>query len=203
MTLAELQKAIGHTDLYLLDQIVKGRFTSVQRMLDAGCGEGRNMGWFLTQGVQVYGIDLYQSAVQYARVWAKSILPAFEPLQIQEGDISQLPYPDHFFDAVVCNAVLHFAKNEQQFETMWQEMVRVLRPGGILFLRFSTLHGIDYNPQPIEKNVFRLVDGSEWFLASTTTLHTLITNYRLQLVEPIKTVVIEQTRTMTTLVLSK
>lgn len=203
MKLSELQQAVAHTDLSLLDQILKGRFSAVHRLLDAGCGEGRNMGWFLKQDVQVYGIDVQAEAVQYARAWAKTIQTTFEPSQIMEGDLAKMPFPDHFFDAVLCNAVLHFAQDELHFRTMWAELTRVVRPNGVLFVRLSSLHGIDYSPRALGNSRYQLSDGSEWYLPTLGTFDALIKEHRMQRIEPVKTVVIERTRTMTTLVLGK
>lgn len=48
---------IGDTDIYLLDQIMKGRYNANDKILDAGCGNGRNLHWFLLYNISVYGID--------------------------------------------------------------------------------------------------------------------------------------------------
>lgn len=53
MNIAALNKLLGNIDIYLLDQILKGRFTKEMRILDAGCGEGRNLIYFLHEGFQV------------------------------------------------------------------------------------------------------------------------------------------------------
>ena len=52
-----LIEMVGNTDIYLLDQIMKARYLKGDKVLDAGCGTGRNMFWFINNGITIYGID--------------------------------------------------------------------------------------------------------------------------------------------------
>jgi ubiquinone/menaquinone biosynthesis C-methylase UbiE len=55
--LNSIEEVIGSTDIYLVDQIMKGRYKSNEIILDAGCGSGRNLHWFLRNNIVIYGID--------------------------------------------------------------------------------------------------------------------------------------------------
>ena len=52
-----LQAWFGGIDIYLFDQLLKGRFVPGMRILDAGCGSGRNLVYFLRSGYEVFAVD--------------------------------------------------------------------------------------------------------------------------------------------------
>ena len=62
-----LQEWFGSIDIYLFDQLLKGRFVPGMRVLDAGCGSGRNLVYFLRSGYEVFGIDESREAIAQAR----------------------------------------------------------------------------------------------------------------------------------------
>ena len=59
----DLQAEFGNIDIYLFDQLLKGRIAAADKVLDAGCGSGRNAYYLLAQGVEVYGVDTNPGAV--------------------------------------------------------------------------------------------------------------------------------------------
>src|SRR5690606_35388249 len=73
MEISALNKLLGNIDIYLLDQVLKGRFTREMKILDAGCGEGRNTVYFLKEGFQIFGVDHNPVAIQMARIQAQTI----------------------------------------------------------------------------------------------------------------------------------
>ena len=58
-----IARLLGHTDIYLVDQIMKGRYAPSDVLLDAGAGGGRNLHWFVQQGFTLYGTDRDPAAV--------------------------------------------------------------------------------------------------------------------------------------------
>jgi SAM-dependent methyltransferase len=165
MEINELNQLLGNVDIYLLDQILKGRFTKEMKILDAGCGEGRNAIYFIRQGYSVFGIDPNELAVQYCRYLSKSIRPDVDSYRFQVGGLESVPFHAGAFDAVICSAVLHFASGEDHFWQMIREIHRVLRPGGIFWFRMTTgLEGILTQSVAIGKGRYALPDGSERFL---------------------------------------
>ena len=188
MHYTEINQGIGNPDLYLLDQILKGRFEGKKRVLDAGCGEGRNMTYFIKNGCDVYGIDNNPLAIRMLHMMYKSI-----PKQnFMVGDIGSLPWKYGFFDVVICSAVLHFARDQETFDKMMTEMSRVLAPGGLMFIRMATSVGIKNS----DDHTF------SYLLSYEEALH-LPSKYSLEWVEPFKTVVVEQKRSMGTLMLAR
>ncbi len=71
----ELPELIGDNDVYLFDQILKGRITSHMRVLDAGCGSGRNLKYLLRCGLEVFGIDESAELVREVRALAARLAP--------------------------------------------------------------------------------------------------------------------------------
>ena len=63
----------GDIDIYLFDQLLRGRFDERPRVLDAGCGSGRNLPYFLARGFEVYAIDGDAGAAEDARALAAAL----------------------------------------------------------------------------------------------------------------------------------
>ena len=165
MEIDELNRLLGNVDNYLLDQILKGRFTKEMKVLDVGCGEGRNAVYFLQKNYSIFGIDPNELAIQYCRYLAKSIAPDTDVHRFQVGDGAAIPFHDGAFDAVLSSAVLHFAENHAHFWQMISEIHRVLKPGGIFWMRMCTGFGkILEESTALGEGRYTLPDGSERYL---------------------------------------
>ena len=199
---AELHETFGEIDIYLFDQLVRGRFDRRRRVLDAGCGAGRNLPYFLARGFDIYAIDEDPGAVAATRTLAARIAPALPADQIRQGTLHALPWPDGRMDAVICSAVLHFARDRIHFERMVDEMWRVLASGGLFFARLASSIGIESEISDTVGRV-RLPDGSDRFVVDQQLLIDTTHNLRGRLVDPIKTTNVQNTRCMTTWVVEK
>ncbi|HYT76093.1 MAG TPA: class I SAM-dependent methyltransferase [Vicinamibacterales bacterium] len=199
---SDLQAQFGEIDIYLFDQLLRGRFDGRRRVLDAGCGHGRNLPYLLRAGFEVYAIDEDPAAVVATRKLAASVAPALPPDNIRQGALHVLPWPDGRMDAVVCSAVLHFARDRVHFERMVEEMWRVLARGGLFFARLASSIGIERLLEDTTGRV-RLPDGSERFVVDEGLL--LDTTARLggTLLDPIKTTNVQNQRAMTTWVVQR
>lgn len=196
--MGQLQQLVGQTDIYLLDQIMKGRYLPGERILDAGCGGGRNLSWFLAEGFRVYGTDSSAAAIEALRTGLG--LPG---KRWRVEAVEALSFPDRYFDHVISSAVLHFAADTDHFFAMMGQMVRVLRPGGSLFVRMASDIGIEQGVVPAGSGVYLLPDGSTRFLLTRALLQQVLTQYPVALLEPFKTVNVADLRSMATLVLAK
>lgn len=202
MNIKELNQLLGNIDIYLLDQVLKGRFDHQMRILDAGCGEGRNIIYFLQEGYQVFGLDENPLAVKMARAYVKTLQPGYDPLRIQVAKVEDMPFHNGAFQAIISSAVLHFARDEDHFRAQFSEMMRVLDRDGILFLRM-TVENKEVEAKPLREGRFLLPDGSERFVLADSLLEELMKEHALALIEPYKKVVVHQQRAMGTLVLKK
>ncbi len=190
---------LGDIDIYLLDQVMKNRYLPGERMLDAGVGGGRNLHWFSHGDYALYGVDTNVDAIAAL----KEKYPDWAEEQLQVADLEKLPFHDAFFHHIICSAVLHFANNPAHFLQMLAEMVRVLKPGGSLFIRMASEMGIESFIEPLGNGVYNLPDGTQRFLLTRPLLKTLMENVPVEFAEPVKTVNVEDMRCMTTLVFIK
>jgi tellurite methyltransferase len=206
-----LQEWFGSIDIYLFDQLLKGRFVPGMRMLDAGCGSGRNLVYFLRSGYDVCGVDESEEAIAQIRRLASTLaqLSSAEtpgPLtsdSFRVEPIERMSFADADFDVVLSSAVLHFARDEEQWHAMLNEMWRVLKPGGILFARLASTIGMEDKVELIEGRRYHLPDGSDRFLVDEAMLMEVTESLGGEFLEPIKTVVVQNMRAMTTWVLRK
>lgn len=194
---------LGDVDIYLFDQLLKGRFQPGQRILDAGCGAGRNSRYLLRIGCDAYGVDRSEAAVRAAQSQAAQLSPEQPADRFRVGNLEQLPFEDAFFHAVIVSAVLHFAADEPAFEAMLRETWRVLRPGGLYFVRLASSRGIEQGVQWMGPRVGRIPDGSIRFLVDDAYLAEWEVRLGADRIEPIKTTLVEDRRAMTTWVLGK
>lgn len=193
----------GNIDIYLFDQLLKGTYANCRKVLDAGCGGGRNLVYFLKNGYEVYAIDPNPEAIEAVKVLAESIAPSIPQSNFKVAKAEDLPFKDQYFDLVICSAVLHFAKSEAHFDDMIRSMWRVLKPGGYLFARLASDIGIESLVLPIGKGRYLLPDGSERFLVNEQMLLSYTSSLNAKLHEPIKTTNVQNLRCMTTWCLQK
>ncbi|MCP9495993.1 MAG: class I SAM-dependent methyltransferase [Pyrinomonadaceae bacterium MAG19_C2-C3] len=193
-----LQEHFGNLDIYLFDQLLKGRFTPQMRVLDAGCGEGRNLVYFLREGYEVFGVDKSEAAIDYVRRLATLLAPELPQDNFRVEAVEKMAFADVSFDLVISSAVLHFADDEDHWQRMVGEMWRVLTPGGIFFARLASTIGMEEKVQRIEGRRFSLPDGSDRFLVDEEMLMEAVKHYGGELIEPIKTTIVQSMRSMTT-----
>jgi SAM-dependent methyltransferase len=198
-----LQQLYGNIDIYLFDQLLKGRFDNCKTILDAGCGGGRNLVYFLQNGFDVYGIDPNPNAVAQVQALAAQLSPTLPAGNFQVSTVEEMGFDDDKFDLVISSAVLHFAQSEQHFDAMLKSMWRVLKPGGYLFARLASDIGIKDLVVPLGNSRYLLPDGSERFLVNQQTLLNYTTELNGRLFEPIKTTNVQNLRCMTTWCLQK
>ncbi len=194
-----LATLIGNTDIYLLDQIMKQRYTAPETILDAGAGAGRNLHWFVQAGFPVYGTDRDPAAVEILQ----QNYPGVPASRFQIASIESLPFPDATFQHVISSAVLHFAENAVHFGQMFGEMCRVLKPSGSLFLRATTDVGLADKMIPLGQGRFRMPDGSDRFLMTRSMLDTQLRQHGMHYLEPFKTVLVDDMRSMAVVVVGK
>ena len=115
------------------------------------------------------------------------------------GRVEELPLLDKQF---VRRQPLEFARDDRQFDAMLSAMWRVLKPGGLLFCRLASSIGLE-GARPLGDNRYRLPDGSERYLVSAERLIARTRALGGRLLDPLKTTVVQDQRSMTTWVVGK
>jgi tellurite methyltransferase len=198
-----LQEWFGGIDIYLFDQLLKGRIVPGMRVLDAGCGAGRNLVYLLKSGWEVFGVDESSGAVAQAQRLVTELAPHLPLDNFRVEPVERMSFADAGFDVVLSSAVLHFARDEETWRAMVREMWRVLKPGGIFFARLASSIGIEDEVELIEGRRHHLPDGSERFLVDEAMLLNASARLGGEFIEPIKTTVVQNMRAMTTWCLRK
>jgi len=201
--LADLEAQFGHIDIYLFDQLLRGRLPAKARVLDAGCGSGRNLVYLLRSGYEVFATDADADAVRDTRRLAATLAPELPETNFRVEPVERMSFADAFADVVLSSAVLHFARDDQHFEAMLREMWRVLAPRGLFFCRLASDIGMEQRVLRVAERRFRLPDGTERYLVDAAMLEGFTERLGGTLLDPLKTTIVQDQRCMTTWVVRK
>jgi len=198
-----LQEQFGQIDIYFFDQLLKGRITPGMRILDTGCGSGRNLVYLLREGYEVYAADSDADAVECVRSLARKFAPALPDSNFRVEAVEHMSFDDACADVVISNTVLHFARDDAHFESMLHGTWRVLKPGGLFFCRLGSSIGMESQVERIQGRRHRSPDSSERYLVDEAQLGSITQRLGAEMAEPLKTTIVQNQRAMTTWVLRK
>jgi tellurite methyltransferase len=201
--MTDIREQFGDIDIYLFDQLLRGRIVPGMRVLDVGCGAGRNLVYLLRSGYEVYGVDPDRGSIEAVRRLASQLVPQLPADNFRVEPAEGMSFPDAFADVVLCNAVLHFARDDAQFLAMLEGSWRMLKPGGLFFCRLASSIGVEHQVEPIAGRRHRLPDGSERYLVDAAQLSSLTRDLGGELLDPLKTTVVHNQRSMTTWIVGK
>jgi SAM-dependent methyltransferase len=143
----DAQRHIVHEDAKRLKQLFETGH--VNKILDLGCGDGRHLRYFSELGYQLYGFDISPTALHLAEDWLHTDGLSTE---LACGDMTALPWPTDFFDALVSVQVLNHGYLEE-IEAAIDETYRVLKPLGWFYLCLQTGPPPDPNDDPSLQNL--------------------------------------------------
>jgi SAM-dependent methyltransferase len=141
---------------------------TVPRVLDLGCGTGRDMAGFALRGCSVVGVDLSSNLL--SRVESASAGGRVQ------GDLRLLPFSADSFDGAWAMASLVHLPRDGVIQAL-REAYRVVRPRGFLFLSVPTGTGPEWRDDGH--------GGRRWFnyFRSTAEVHDVVTEAGLELTE--------------------
>ena len=200
---AELESRYGRIDIYLFDQLLRGRIAPGMRIFDAGSGSGRNLVYFLREGYEVLGVDRDPRAVEAVRGLAAELAPQLPADNFRVEPLEAMTFADACADVAISSAVLYFAPDDETFRAMLLGTWRAVAPGGLLFVRLASSIGMEERMRRISGRRCALPDGSERYLVDESLLLALTDELRGELLDPLKTTVVQDQRCMTTWVIRK
>lgn len=156
-TLDDINDFFGDADLFLIDAILKGDIPSSGRVLDVGCGSGRNAIYFINQGYEYHGLDVSASQVSVC----KALYEGHPKVRFGTGELQNL-HLEEKFDFILCSRVLHFAEGEEVFFKMLQNLKAHLKPEGILYLTMDAVIDTEMGEE-ISPPLTLFPDGAERF----------------------------------------
>ncbi len=199
----DLTAEFGQIDIYLFDQLLRGRIVPPARIFDAGCGAGRNLVHLLRSGCEVFAVDAAPESVAKARELAARLAPSLPASNFRVEPVERISFPDNLADVVISSAVLHFAGDHDHFAAMLRETWRVLRPGGLFFCRLASSIGMADRMRPLGGGRYRMPDGTDRYLVDEAALTTWTADLGGSLLDPLKTTIVQDQRCMTTWVVRK
>jgi tellurite methyltransferase len=203
LTMTDLQAQFGQIDIYLFDQLLRGRIPPSARICDAGCGSGRNLVYFLRAGYDVRAVDAEPSAIDAVRSMAAALAPDLPADNFRAEAVEKMSFPARSADFVISSAVLHFARDDEHFEAMLRECWGLVDGNGVFFCRLASSIGIESRVRPVRAGRFLLPDGSERYLVTEARLLELTAQLGGELLDPIKTTIVQHQRSMTTWVMRR
>jgi len=201
--MSDLHEQFGEIDVYLFDQLLRRRILPGMRVLDVGCGSGRNLVYLLQSGYQVFAMDPDPKSIQGVQQLASRLAPHLPADNFRVEAIERSSFPEAFADIVLSNAVLHFARDDARFNAMLRGTWRVLKPGGLLFCRLTSSIGMEQQVKPIAGRWHHLPDGTERYLVDEALLASFTRELGAELLDPLKTTIVQNQRCMTTWVVRK
>jgi len=201
--MTDLQDHFGPIDIYLFDQLLRGRIAPGMRILDAGSGSGRNLVYLLRTGYEVFAADPDRVSIEAVQRLAAALAPGLPASNFRVEPVEEMTFPDAFADVVLCSAVLHFARDDAQFGAMLRGAWRALKPGGLLFARLASSIGMEERVQRVAGRRHRLPDGTQRYLVDEEFLIGMTRDLGGELLDPLKTTVVQDQGCMTTWVVRK
>ena len=200
-----LESQFGQIDIYWFDQILRGRVGPRDKVVDAGCGFGRNLVYLMREGWQVFGLDQDPDVISEVRRLARTLAPTLPPENFRAEPLERSSFPDRFATVVLSSAVLHFARDDDAFDAMLDGTWRLLAPGGMFFCRLASTIGFEGRVQRIGSTGrrYRLPDGTDRYLVDEALLMERTRQLGGQLLDPVKTTIVQNQRAMTTWVVRK
>jgi len=207
----DLEIEFGAIDIYLFDQLLRGRIAHGDRVFEAGCGFGRNLVYLLRAGFEVFAVDQDADAIADVRAMASRLAPRLPSENFRVEPVQRTSFADRSMHVVISSAVLHFARDEAEFTAMLDGSWRHLMPGGLWFCRLASSIGFESHvrladaPASSVRGPGRhvLPDGTTRFLVDERFLIDQTRRLGGRLLDPIKTTVVQDQRAMTTWVVRR
>ena len=187
-------------DLFLIDQLLKSNLPDGP-VLDLGCGTGRNTIFFWQHGYEITALDADEKQIQLLRHFLSG--SSDQNLRLVTSPAQSIPASSESFETIICSRLLHLLPSAEDFEKAWEEIHRVLRPGGFFYFTMNSTLGLDITWNEIENGLYQYPDGNRSLLLDQALLEKIESDSRFRLLETPRFLVFGQTRSEAILLLRK
>jgi ubiquinone/menaquinone biosynthesis C-methylase UbiE len=183
---------IDEDQLFHLNKFIKLLGKPPKKILDAGCGTGKDIFYLSSYGYELFGVDLSLGMLKEALIDTREK----SNVHLLREDFRKTSYPDKSFDGVWCSASLvHLPHNEKKIAI--EEFYRILKKGGILSIGIQNLLNMNRlfrilksytKTQTISflkgiKIGYAYYDKRHWFYPTKLSLINLIKNTGFEILE--------------------
>lgn len=131
----------------------------IKKVLDLGCGTGRHCIYLAKNGFEVVGLDVSESALRMANSWVRK--EGLTNAVFMRGAMTNIPFDNRRFDAVISVSVIHHAVKEDIVKTI-DEVYRTLKKNGIFLANIASVNDPRYGSgQKVEDGTFRILEAFE------------------------------------------
>lgn len=151
-----IYREVGDLQLEILPRIKRAsrvfKERGYRKILDLGCGTGKHSIFLAQKGFSIYATDISPVGIEIAKKKAEAL--NLNNIHFKQHDMSKIPLPNSFFDAVICIWTIYHGTLPEIFRTV-NEIYRVLRPKGMVITDLLSIADSTYGiGEEIEKNTF-------------------------------------------------
>jgi SAM-dependent methyltransferase len=146
----------------------------VKRILELGCGQGRDTIFFASNGLNVHAIDSSKVAIEnlYQKIERKNIPVKLKHLEVRKT----LPFDSSYFDAVYSHMFYNMRFTDDELRFLFKESSRVLKNKGLLYFSFRSDKDVLYNKgRVIDTNIYE-INGFEIRFFTKGQIETFLEN---------------------------
>jgi len=159
VTLKTLPKRFRKLATFVVEALPAFKRQGINSVLDLGCGVGRHFTCLARNGFDVVGVDVSKSALGIAQEWSRE--ENLEKTALVQATMTDIPFRDSQFDAVISISVIHHAVKRDIEETT-EEINRILKKNGLLLANLASVkdprHG---KGTMVEPGTFKILEAFE------------------------------------------
>lgn len=159
MTLRQLPDRMKQLVPFVVEALPTFKLCRIKHVLDLGCGAGRHCVYLAKNNFDVVGVDVSGSALRLAKKWA--LEENLKNVTFTQASMTNIPFSDCHFDAVVSISVIHHALKRDIIKTI-NEIYRILKRNGLFLTNLTSVKDPRYGAgEKVEASTFKTLEAFE------------------------------------------